>query len=70
MNPPGIWSPGYYKNSKSHRPSRMNKQDVRFFFAMKYQRAVDDDIWYMRSALRKNQIGKFLGAAGKMKGRN
>lgn len=54
-----------YKKFKSHRPSEMNKQDAPFFLAIKHKRAADDSTWYMRSALGKNQIGKFLSAAAK-----
>ncbi len=54
-----------FKKFKSHRPSEMNKVDSPLFLAIKYKRAPDDNTWYMKCPLGKNQIGKFLSTAAK-----
>lgn len=38
----------------------MNKLDFFFYFVVKYQRKLDDDVWYMRNSFGKNEIGKFF----------
>ena len=54
-----------FKKFKSHRPSEMSKVDSPLFLAIKYKRAPDDNTWYMKCPLGKNQIGKFLSTAAK-----
>ena len=46
----------------------MNKPDSPFYLAVKHQRKPDDEVWYMRSPLGKNEIGKFLSTAAKNAG--
>ena len=57
-----------FKKFKSHRPSEMNKVDSPLFLAIKYKRAPDDNTWYMKCPLGKNQIGKFLSTTAKNAG--
>ena len=58
-----------YKEFARHRPLEMNKPDSPFYLAVKHQRKPDDDVWYMRSPLGKNEIGKFLSTAASLQGR-
>ena len=43
----------------------MNKPDSPFHLAVKHQRKPVDDVWYMRSPLGKNEIGKFPSTTAK-----
>ena len=43
----------------------MKKPDSPLYLAVKHQRKPDDDLWYMRCPLGKNEIGKFLSTAAK-----
>ena len=45
-----------------------NKPDSPCYLAVKHQHKPDDDVWYMRSPLGKNEIGKSLSAAAKNAG--
>jgi integrase len=54
-----------FKKFKSHRPSEMNKVDSPFFLAIKHKQAPDDNTWYMKCPLGKNQIGKFPSTTAK-----
>ena len=51
----------------------MKKPEAPFYLAVKQKRRADDQIWYMRSPLGKNQLGKFLldavSAAGLQSGK-
>ncbi len=57
-----------FKKFKSRHPSEMNEVDSPFFLAIKHKRAPDDNTWYMKCPLGKNQIGKFLSATAKNAG--
>jgi len=46
----------------------MNKPDSPFYLAVKHQRKPNDNVWYMRSPLGKNEIGKFLSTPAKNAG--
>ena len=50
----------YYKIFSSHRPAKMNSPDASFFLAINNRRTPGNQIWYMKSALGKNKIGKFM----------
>ena len=50
----------FYKAFEKHRPDEMKKP---FYLAVKQKRRADDQIWYVRSPLGKNQLGKFLSDA-------
>ena len=54
-----------YKEFACHRPLKKNKPYPPFYLAVKHQRKPGDDVWYMRSPLGKNEIGKFLSTAAK-----
>ena len=41
----------------------MKKPEAPFYLAIKQKRSPDEQIWYMRSPLGKNQLGKFLSDA-------
>ena len=53
----------YYKLFRSHRPAAMNSEDSPFFLAVRHHRQPNDPVWYMKSPLGKNEIGKFLSTA-------
>ena len=46
----------------------MNKVDSPFFLAIKHKQVPDDNTWYMKCPLGKNQIGKFPSTAAKNAG--
>ena len=58
----------YYKSFEAHRPREMNASDSPFFLAIKHNRASNDPVWYKKSPLGKNQIGKFLSVAAQNAG--
>ena len=53
----------FYKALEKHRPDEMKNPEAPFYLAVKQKRRADDLIWYMRSPLGKNQLGKFLSDA-------
>lgn len=54
----------YYKYFKSHRPAEMNTADAPFFLAIRHgNRRENNDVWYKKCPLGKNEIGKFLTKA-------
>ena len=57
-----------YKEFARRRPVEMNQPDSPFYLAVKHRRKPDDEVWYMRSPLGKNEIGKFLSTAAKNAG--
>ena len=57
-----------FKEFARRRPLEMNKPDSPFYLAVKHKRKPDDNVWYMRSPLGKNEIGKFLSTAAKNAG--
>ncbi|KAL9988017.1 hypothetical protein ACROYT_G002414 [Oculina patagonica] len=52
-----------YKAFANHRPEDMKKPEDPFYLAVKHKRKSDDNIWYLRTPLGKNQLGKFLSDA-------
>lgn len=58
----------FYKKFTVHRPREMNAPDSPFFLAVKHNRATNDPVWYKKSPLGKNQIGKFLSVAAQNAG--
>ena len=53
----------FYKTFKTHRPLEMNQKESPFYLAVRQNRTSQDQVWYMRSPLGKNEIGKFLSTA-------
>ena len=47
----------YYKIFESHRP---NESESAFYFAIKHQQNLGDNIWTKKSPLVKNEVGKPL----------
>ena len=58
----------FYKEFAHRRPVEMNQPDSPFYLAVKHQVKPGDDVWYMRSPIGKNEIGKFLHTAAKNAG--
>lgn len=54
-----------YKEFSSHRPKEMNLHDSPFFLAVNHRRKPDSQIWYMKSPLGKNEIGRFMSSVAK-----
>jgi integrase len=54
-----------FKKFASHRPAEMKLADSPFFLAINRRRKPECNIWYAKSALGKNEIGKFLCKAAK-----
>ena len=50
----------FYKTFEKYRPEEIKKPEAPFYLAIK---SPDEQIWYMRSPLGKNQLGKFLSDA-------
>ena len=57
-----------YKEFVKRRPVEMNGPDSPFYLAVKHQRKPEDEVWYMKSPLGHNEIGKFLSTAAKNAG--
>ena len=53
----------FYKAFEKLRPDEMMKPEAPFYLAVQQKRRADDQIWYMRSPLGKDQLGKFLSDA-------
>ena len=58
----------YYKKFRSHRPAEMNNADSPFYLAINYRRRADNSIWYLKTPLGKNEIGKFMKVAAQTAG--
>ena len=58
----------YYKSFKSHRPEEMMRPDSPFLLAINHRRKPENNIWYSKSPLGKNEIGKFMVMAAKRAG--
>ena len=58
----------FYKTFKSHRPVEMNKPESPFYLAVRHNRSSKDNVWYMKSPLGKNEIGKLLSTAAQKAG--
>ena len=53
---------------RSHRPIEMNQPEAPFYLAVKHQRKATDAVWYKKSPLGKNEIGKLLTKAAQNAG--
>jgi hypothetical protein len=62
----------FYKKFRSHRPVEMNKPDSPFYLAVTHncRASANNQIWYKKSPLGKNEIGNFLSTAEKMRTSN
>ena len=58
----------YYKKFRSHHPAEMNNTDSPFYLAINYRRRADSSIWYLKTPLGKNEIGKFMKVAAQTAG--
>lgn len=58
----------YYKLFRSHRPIEMNQPEAPFYLAVKHKRKATDEVWYKKSPLGKNEIGKLLTKAAQNAG--
>ena len=56
----------YYKSFREHRPTEMNSPESPFFLAVKTKRSPNSPVWYMKSPLGKNELGKMLGEVARM----
>ena len=68
--PPKLFATGdsrcpvkFYKAFANHRPEDMKKPEDPFYLAVKHKRKSDDNIWYSRTPLGKNQLGRFMSGA-------
>ena len=50
----------YDKIFKSRRPAEMNEPKSSFYFTIKHQQNPGDNIWYKKSLLGNNEVGKPL----------
>lgn len=57
-----------FRKFSSHRPEEMKHPDSPFFLAINHKRKPGSQIWYSKSPLGKNAIGKFLVNAAKAAG--
>ena len=55
----------FYKKFPSHRPVEMKKPDSPFYLAVKHDCKANEQVWYKKSPLGKNEIGNFLSTAPK-----
>lgn len=55
----------FYHIFKSHRPIEMNTIESPFYLAVKHNRELSDPVWYLKTPLGKNQIGKLMSSAAK-----
>ena len=61
----------FYKKKKkisSHRPVEMNAPKSPFYLAVRHNRRSNEEVYYMKAPMRKNEIGKFLSSAAKNAG--
>jgi len=59
----------FYKLFKSHRPAEMNLPDAPFFLAVRHgERKQNNNVWYMKAPLGKNEVGKFFSKAAEKAG--
>ena len=58
----------FYITIKSQRPVEMNQPKSPFYLAVRQNRSWQDQVWYMRSPLGKNEIGKFVSTAAQKAG--
>lgn len=58
----------FYKTFKSHRLLEMNQKESPFYLAVRQNRTSQDQVWYMKSPLGRNEIGKFLSTAAQKAG--
>ena len=55
----------FYKKFRSHRPVEMNAPESPFYLAVRHNRRSNEEVWYMKAPLGKNEIRKFLSTAAK-----
>ena len=53
----------FYQIFLSHRPAESNMPEAPFYLAINHKRGPNDQVWYLKTPLGKNQIGKLLGSA-------
>ena len=53
----------FYKKFRSHRPVEMNAPESPFYLAVRHNRRSNEEVWYMKAPLGKNEIGKFLSTS-------
>lgn len=58
----------FYKEFIRRRPDEMKTPDSPFYLAINHKRKPDNPIWYCKSPLGKNEIGKFLVKAAQHAG--
>ena len=58
----------FYKKFSSQRPVEMNAPKSPFYLAVRHNRRSNEEIWYMKAPLGKNEIGKFMSTAAKNAG--
>ena len=58
----------FTKKFRSHRPVEMNAPESPFYLAVRHNRRSNEEVWYMKAPLGKNEIGKFLSTAAKNAG--
>ncbi len=59
----------FYKEFMKHRPESMKDPEAPFFLAaINHKRKPENPVWYKKSPLDKNEIGKFLSKAAKNAG--
>ena len=57
-----------YKQFSKRRPEEMKLATSPFYLAINHRRKPDNPVWYSKTALGKNEIGKFLTKAAKNAG--
>ena len=60
--------PSEAKKLSRHRPVEMNAPESPFYLAVRHNRRSNEEVWYMKAPLGKNEIGKFLSTAAKNAG--
>lgn len=55
----------FYKEFMKRRPDAMKDPEAPFFLAINHKRKPENPVWYKKSAMGKNEIGKFLSKAAK-----
>ena len=58
----------FYKEFSKRRPVEMKSAVSPFYLAINHKRKPDNPMWYSKTALGKNEIGKFLSKAAKSAG--
>ena len=61
-------SVSFYKKFRSHQLVEMNAPGSPFYLVVQHYRRSNEEVWYMKEPLGKNEIGKFLSTAAKNAG--